>query len=281
MKKKFINGLLIAVILFIGISIVGIMVLDGVTQSIIQSKGSEGLGVSLKVDSVHVGFFTKDSSIKGVTIGNPEEFKTEKTPNLLTIKEARIEFSVLQMLDKEVVIPTARVEGIVLHLQQKSGKSNIETVINNVSSDESPKASHPEPPFNIKTLTISDITVIASGKFTVLEKGPVTAHIKEIVMHDIGSDGDAEVATEAITAALTHAIMQHLADHPAEGLSKMAFSQVTGLINELPVFKQLGVGTAIQDVTDTIGKGVDGVLGGIGNLLGGDKKDKKDKKGEK
>ncbi len=278
MKKKIIDGLLVAVILFIGFSIVGIMVLDGVAQSIIQSKGSEGLGVSVKADSVHVGFFTKDSSIKGTTIANPEEFVTEKTPNILTIKEAHIEFSVLQMLNKEVVIPTASVEGIVLNLQQNSGKSNIETIINNVSSDESPQASHPEPPFNIEILTISDITVIASGKFTVLEKGPVTAHIKEMVMHNIGSDGDAEVATEAITAAVTHAIMQHLADHPVEGLSKIAFSKVTGLINDLPVFKQLGVGTAIQDVTDTIGKGVDGVFGGIGKLLGGDKKDKKGKK---
>ena len=273
MKKKILNGLLIIVILLVAVSIVGIMVLDGVAQSLIESKGSEGLGVKVTVDGVHVGFFGKDSSIKGVTIANPKEFASEKNPNLLTIKEAHIEFSVLQMLDKEVVIPTTTVEGVLLHLQQNSGTSNIETIINNVSSDETPQGSHPEPPFNIETLTIRDITVIASGKFTVIETRPVTAHIKEIVMHNIGSDGDAEVATEAITSAVTHAIMKHLADHPVEGLSKMAFSHVTGLINELPVFKQLGIGTALQGVTDTIGKGVDGVLGGIGELIGGGKKD--------
>ena len=232
----------------------------------------EGLGVKVTVDGVHVGFFGKDSSIKGVTIANPKELASEKNPNLLTIKEAHIEFSIFQLLDKEVVIPTTTVNGVVLYLQQNTGKSNIETVINNVSSDETPEGSHPEPPFNIETLTIRDITVIASGKFTVLDTRPVTAHIKEIVMHNIGSDGDAEVATEAITSAVTHAIMKHLADHPVEGLSKMAFSHVTGLINELPVFKQLGIGAALQGVTDTIGKGIDGVLGGIGELIGGGKK---------
>jgi hypothetical protein len=273
MKQKFINGLIITVILLIGFTIVGIFVLDGVAQSVIQSKGSEGLGVRLKIDSVHVGFFGKESSIKGVAIGNPEAYVTDETPNLLTIKEAQIEFNVFQMFDKEVVIPTATIEGVVLHLQQKSGESNIETVIKSISADETPKGTHPEPPFNIETLTISDITVIASGEFTVLEKGPVTAHIKEIVMHNIGSDGDAEVATEAITSALTHAIMDHLSQHPAEGLSKMAFSHITGLINELPVFKQLGIGDALQGVTDAVGKGVDGVLGGLGELLGGGKKD--------
>ena len=276
MKKKIIKSLLVAVIVLVGLSIVGIMVLDGVAQSVIQSKGSEGLGVKLTLESVHVGFFTRESSLKGVKIANPESFLSEKTPTLLTMQEAKIEFSVLQMLDKEVIIPNITVTGVTLDLQQRSGKSNIETLINNISSDKTPEATHPDPPFNIETLTIRDITVVASGKFTVLDKGPVTAHIKEIVMHNIGTDGDAEVATEAITSAVTHAIMQHLAKNPVEGISKLALSKVTGLINELPVFKQLGIGNLIQGIGDTAGKAVDGVLGGIGDLFGGKKSKDKD-----
>ena len=156
-------------------------------------------------------------------------------------------------------------------MQQDSGKSNIETILNHVATDESPKGTHPNPPFTIGTLTIRDITVVASGKFTVLDSGSVTAHIPEIVLHNIGADGDAEVATEAITSAVTHAILEHLSDHPVEGFSKLAFSSVTELINSLPVFNQLGIGDALQGVTDTIGKGVDGVLGGIGDIFDGDK----------
>ena len=276
MKKKIIKSLLVAVIVLVGLSIVGIMVLDGVAQSVIQSKGSEGLGVKLTLESVHVGFFTRESSLKGVKIANPESFLSEKTPTLLTMQEAKIEFSVLQMLDKEVIIPNITVTGVTLDLQQRSGKSNIETLINNISLDKTPEATHPDPPFNIETLTIRDITVVASGKFTVLDKGPVTAHIKEIVMHNIGTDGDAEVATEAITSAVTHAIMQHLAKNPVEGISKLALSKVTGLINELPAFKQLGIGNLIQGIGDTAGKAVDGVLGGIGDLFGGKKSKDKD-----
>ncbi len=278
MKKKIVNGLLITVIVLLGISIVGIMVLDGVAQSVIQTKGSEGLGVKITLDSAHVGFFSKNSSLNGVKIANPEPFLSDKSPTLMSAERAEITFSVLQLLDKEVVIPNITVTGVTLDLQQYKGKSNIETVINHISSDETPEGSHPEPPFNIETLTIRDITVIASGKFTVLDKGPVTAHIKEIVMHNIGTDGDTEVATEAITSAVTHAIMQHLAKHPAEGISKLALSKVTGLINELPVFKQLGIGNAIQGIGDAAGGVVDGIFGGIGNLLGGAKKDGKDKK---
>jgi len=274
MKQKILNSVLAVIILLIGLCVVGIFVLDGIAQSVIQSKGSEGLGVPVKVDSVHVGFFGKDSNIKGVAIGNPKPYASDQTPNLLTIKEAHIEFSALQMFDKEVVIPTATVSGVVLHLQQTSGESNIETIVNNVSKDETPEGSHPEPPFNIETLTISDITVIASGEFTVIQSGPVTAHIKEIVMHNIGSDGDAEVATEAITSAVTHAIMDHLAENPVQGFSKLAFSHVTGLIDQLPVFKELGLGNAIQGVTDSVGKGIDDVLGGLGDLFDGGKKDK-------
>lgn len=274
MKKKILNGLLVAVILIIGVLIVGIMVIDGVAQSVIQEKGSKGLGVSVKLDSVHVGFLSKSSSLNGLRIANPEKFAAEKTPDLLSVKKATADFSVLQMLDKEVAVQEVVVEGVVLYLQQKDGKSNIEMVIDAVSNDETPDGSHPEPPFTIKNLIIRDITVVANGKFTVLDSGDVTAHIKEIVLHDIGSDGDAEVATEALTSAVTHAIMDNLAKHPAEGLSKLAFSHVTGLINDLPVFHQLGVGNALQGAADTAGKAVDGIIGGIGNLLGGNKKDK-------
>ncbi len=276
MKQKTINGLLITVIILIAVSVVGIFVLDGVTQSIIQTKGSEGLGVKITLESVHVGFFTKESSLKGVSIANPEPFQSEKTPTLLTMEEAEIEFSVFQMFNKEAIIPNVTVTGVVLHLQQQDGKSNIETVINYVAADETPKGAHPQPPFNIETFTIRDITVIASGKFTVLEKGPVTAHIKEIVMHNIGTDGDTEVATEAITSAITHAIMDHLGKHPVEGLSKLTLSHVTGLINDLPVFQQLGIGNAIQGVADTAAGAADTIFGGVTELFGGDQKEGKD-----
>ena len=275
MKKKIINGLLVATILFIAISVIGIIVLDGVAQSVIQSKATEGLGVNVKLDSVHVGVLTRTSSIKGLTIANPEPFLTEENPNLLTVTEATADFSVFQMLDKEVNINKVFVEGVTLYLQQDTGLSNIETVINTISNDETPDGSHPEPPFTIAHFIISDITVIASGKFTILDKGAVTAHIDQIVMHDIGTDGDAEVVAEAITSAVTHAILQHLSNNPVEGFSKIAFSKVTEMINGLPVFHQLGIGTAIQNVTDTTGKVIDSVIGGIGNLLGGNKENGK------
>jgi len=102
--------------------------------------------------------------------------------------------------------------------------------------------------------------VHASGSFTIFSDRVVDAHIDEITLHNIGTDGDAEVATEAITSAVTHAIMQHLSKHPVEGFSRLAFSNVTKAIDSLPVFHQLGIGTVVQGVTDSIGKGVDSIL---------------------
>ncbi|MFT4592392.1 MAG: hypothetical protein ACI9JK_000084 [Phycisphaerales bacterium] len=277
MKQKIIHLLLVLIILLLGACVVGIFVLDGVAQSVIQTKGSEGLGVEVKMANVHVGFFGSDTSASSISIANPAEFVSETSPDLLTIKKVEVEFNLFQMFSEEVVIPTAICEGVVLVLQQDGGKSNIEMLIDKVSADKTPEASHPDPPFNIEVLTIKNITVIASGNFTVVNTKPVTAKIDEIVLKNVGTDGDAEVATEAITAAITQAILQHLKEHPVEGFSKIAFSKVTGIINKLPVFKQLGIGTTLQGVTDGLGKGVDGILGGIGNLFGGDK-DKDNKK---
>jgi hypothetical protein len=47
----------------------------------------------------------------------------------------------------------------------------------------------------------------------------------------------------------------------------VAFSHVTDLINTLPVFKQLEIGTAIQELTDELGKGIDDILESFGELI--------------
>lgn len=260
LKQKVVNGLLVLVLLLVFASVIGMLVLDGVAQSIIQKKGSEGLGVKVVMESVHVGFFGDDSTMKGLAIENPETFRSETSPSILTVKEASIQFGVLSLLEGTVTIPSVTASGMSLTLLEKDGKTNIDAIINHIKQDETPAAVHPKPKFNIETLIIKDIDVHASGSFTIFSDRVVDAHIDEITLHNIGTDGDAEVATEAITSAVTHAIMQHLSKHPVEGFSRLAFSNVTKAIDSLPVFHQLGIGTAVQGVTDSIGKGVDSIL---------------------
>ena len=117
-------------------SIVGILVLDGLAQSVIQTKGTEGLGTKVTFDSVHVGFFSDDSGFKGLSIANPPPFYSEDSPTLLTIKEGSIDFGVMHLLEKTIEIPTASATGVVLTLQQKNNETNIELVIQNISNDE-------------------------------------------------------------------------------------------------------------------------------------------------
>ncbi len=269
MMKKILNAALVILIIAIVCSLIGIMVLDSMGRSLVKTAGSEGLGVPVTVKSVHIGFFSNDSHLKELKIANPEGFSE---PTLLSVESIEADFGILKLLDKQVVIELATVSGVHLDLEQTGATSNIETLITHISSDETPEPENTKSSFVIKTLRITDITVTASGKFTAMGSGSVTAHIKEIVMHDVGTNSDGEVAIEAVTSAVTHAIMDHLAKHPAEGLSKLAFSRVTNLINKLPVFKELGIGNLMQGVSDGLGKGLDGVIGGIGDLLGGNKK---------
>ncbi len=269
MMKKLLNAALAILIIVIVCSLIGIMVLDSMGRTLVKTAGSEGLGVPVTVKSVHVGFFSNDSHLKEIQIANPEGFTN---PNLLSIERADIDFGIFKLFNKQVVIPTATISGVHLDLEQTGATSNIETVIKHISSDETPEPENTKSSFVIKTLNITNISVTARGKFTAVGSGAVTAHIKEIVMHDVGTNSDGEVAIEAVTSALTHAIMDRLSKHPVEGFSKLAFSRVTGLIDKLPVFKQLGIGNLMQGVTDGLGKGVDDIVGGIGDLLGGGKK---------
>lgn len=265
MRQKLINGLTVILILLLCGVVIGILVIDGFAQSYIQKQGSKGLGTQVMFERVHIGFFDTDSSFHGLTIANPKGFVTEDSPAILSIAEAKVDFGLRSLLDKPIAIPTASVTGVTLYLEQTDGNSNIETIVANMLSDE--PENYAESSFTIGTLTISDITVVASGKFTVVDSGSVTAHIDKLVLHDIGTTSNGEIAVEAITSAVTHAIVQHLADHPAEGLSKVAFSHVTDLIDTLPAFKDLELGSTIQEVTDELGKGVDELLEEFSDLF--------------
>jgi len=270
MKHKFIHIILITLVVFIVCSIIGMLIFDGVARSLVQSEGTKGLGTDVRVTSMHVGFFSKESNLRDLVIANPEGFLTESTPTLLAVEDIEMDFGLLSLLGSAIEIPTASISGIQLNVEQLNDVSNIETLVNNVTTSNAPQEEGVGKSFAIGTLTLKDITVTARGEFIVVNTGPVTAHIDEIILHDVGTEGGTEVAVEAITTAVTQAIMQYLAEHPVEGLSKLVVGQVTGLMNELPIIKELGLGDLTQGITDGVGKGVDDVLGEIGNLLGGD-----------
>ena len=139
MKSKIRKVLLVLVVLLVGIFFVGMLVIDGAAQSTIQSKGSEGLGVQVKLASVSVGIFSSDTTASSITIANPKGFASDLSPDLLTINDVHIEFNIFQMLSKEVVIPHASCEGVVLVLEQHGGKSNIETMLDNITADKTPE----------------------------------------------------------------------------------------------------------------------------------------------
>ena len=150
LKQKVVNGLLVLVLLLVFASVIGMLVLDGVAQSIIQKKGSEGLGVKVAMESVHVGFFGDDSTMKGLAIENPETFRSETSPSILTVKEASIQFGVLSLLEGTVTIPSVTASGMSLTLLETDGKTNIDAIINHIKQDETPAAVHPKPKFNIE-----------------------------------------------------------------------------------------------------------------------------------
>ena len=262
MKQKIANLLLSLIFVGLGVVILGILILDGVAQSIIQKGASESLGTKVKADSVHVGFFGKNSGVKGLYISNPDVFNPKANPWLLTMEEALIEFGILQLLDTEVEIPLITARGIVLDLQQVNGQTNIEWVIQNISNSNNPVSTDLSEgsKFNIREMILEDITVLVSGSLAEVTDEIVSAKIDKLVLHDISSSSDAELATEAITTAMTRAITDYLLKHPAEGFSKVVLSRITGAVHSLPIINDLGIVPVIQGIVDSIGKEVDEAL---------------------
>lgn len=265
MQRKRGRVLIPIVVTLLVILMVAFIAIDGIAASFIDRSATKALGVETRVGSVNIGIFTDHSSLTDLRIANPKGYTAK---NILSMKNVEAEASAWTLMSSgQLEISSVTIRGIELELEQTGSMSNVEEIINHAEKIESKGAT-----VNIGTLRVEDVTVVARGKFSVVQTGTVTAKIKELVLHDVGSASHGERVVQAVTAAVTQAIMKHLSENPVEGFSQATIGQVLGLIDGLPVIGELGIGRGLQDGVSGISKGVDDIVGGVENLLGGGKK---------
>lgn len=260
--KKIIAGIVVAIVVLL---LVAYMAVDAIAASVLRSEGTSILGVKTDVSSIRLGLFSPETSVNGLVIANPPGFDK---PEFLHLDRGVIAASVGTMLSSSITIPTVKLDGLTLDLEQIDGQLNATVIIDHVTKATAGDAGDAGEPVHltIGELEITNIKLTARGSIVNLAGGKLDATIPSFVMKDVGTKTEGgDIAGQLISLTLS-ILMQHIMDNPVEGLSGAAVGSVAMAIESVPGLRRLGMGKALVNVNQTLNKGLGKATQGVKDL---------------
>jgi len=250
MKKIILRSALVVVVLLVIAVVAVVLSLDGIVKSQVQKIGSKLTKVEVKLDSVSLSPMSGSGKIGGLSVGNPQGFKT---PNAIMLGSASLALQPRSLLSDKVVIN--KIEVIAPEITFEGGLSgnNLSQILANVnetSDTNSPAA--PKEGESGKKLQVDDFR-ITDAKVHVNLTGvpkPMTLTIREIHLTDLGKDSDGITKAE-LTKKIITVIEKEVVKAVAENAGDIA-KGATKLIK--------GMGGSTSNTVNAVGKGIGDLL---------------------
>jgi uncharacterized protein involved in outer membrane biogenesis len=207
MKKGRIFLIIAAVlVLVIGGAIVYVLTnINSIVKGAIEKYGSQATKTDVRVSSVKIGLSSGDASIRRLTVANPRGFST---PNIFSLGNISTRIAVRSVTESPIVIQEIRVSAPeVFYEMTKSGASNLDVIMKNLSGPEPGKKEPPEKARGKEVKLFVRKLVIEKGRvearIAALGEKPMILDLPRLELTDIGRNGGAtpaQVARAVVTA---------------------------------------------------------------------------------
>jgi hypothetical protein len=292
---------ILLVLVVVVVAVIGVVMIDRIAKHGVEQGGSYAMGVTTKLDGIHVGLLSGSVSLDGLSVENPEGFKAD---HFLKLGDGSVEVSLGSLMGDTVEVPSLKLNHIDIALEKDKGKANYDVILENLAkvtgSDAEPAPDEAEgKKFVIRELIITDVNV----KAEVIGGMSVPVKVPEIRLTDIGTESDKGVLLKDLSGIIVTAILATVAEQAGDilpgdigkglqgGLAAVGdlgefgvqvvgdvTAQASQIVGETA--EKLGetagqVGEAAKSVGDEAGKAVDKLGEGLGGLLGGKKDEAK------
>lgn len=239
-----------AVAMLIALAVTAVLFLDAAAARIVASAATRVLGAETTVASSHLGLFEGRSTLHGLDIRQPSGFPEG---SMISVREASVTAGLSGLLGDSIEIEEITISGVVVHIDEASGKVNLEVVANHVSKGDTkpqPTPAGPSRSVVVHRLTIHDITVIVSGRAAEIAGKTVTVTIPDIIVTELGTRSTVSDIAERISRQLLDRLTVAIVEARIEGLAS-------------------GVGSTLQVTATTLQNAGAGILTGAGDGLNG------------
>ena len=222
----------IIVILLIAGAVFFTLNLDSIIKKGVETAGPRMLKAPVTLDDVDISLFRGKASLEGLTIGNPEGFKSEYA---FSLGKTALDLEIRSITSEKIHIRSLIIDSPEIIYEGAIGKSNISRLLANIkemtkSGDKKEESSETGKSGSTKSIQI-DHVVVSGGKvhadLGVLTGKPFTVDLPAVELRDIGKNNAATVsdALQQILKALNGSI----SDAVQDGAKEIAGNKVNEL----------------------------------------------------
>ncbi len=275
MKKKLLIALVVVLVVVIGGVVALALSIDSGVKAAVEEGGSHALKVPVSLDDVSVSLTGGKASLKGLTIANPEGFKT---PRALHLGEVSIEIKMGSLTSDVIEVPEIVIRQPQVTIEGSTKGSNLNRLIKNLDetldeygvgkSEKPEKPEKPEPAgaemkFNVGRILIEDAKLSLSATF--MGGREASATLPKIEIKNL----DSEMTMAQLIKRVLSAVVKEAAKRPdqvGKMMGGLAINSGLGAIEGAgKVIK--GVGTKGGEVIKGTGKNVKKTIKGIGDIF--------------
>lgn len=201
----------IALILIVGILSFNLYGAKAI-KDIVESQGSELLGVPLHMDDLDFSLLGQSLTIKGFTLENPSRYENRPA---LTFQEAHVKLDVWQLLDNRLHIKEFTVADPTIYLVFEDGKINLKEIRKNLFPPEEEAPPPSDILVQLDLLSITNTQLVFQSDLGLFDE---TLKTGDIEIRDLGQEGDG-MHVNQVTLTVINDLIDHALKH-AGGLLK-------------------------------------------------------------
>jgi len=206
-KKSMLSKLLKifgGVIAFVILLVVGVIVfINPIVKNAVNVGGPMMLGVPVKVETVSISPLRGELDLKKFTVGNPENFSTNKA--LFAVDRVYVSLDMKSLFGDVIHIRKIQIDEPKISYEVKGGKSNFDVLMENLGESEKKKKDKTKKDKEDKKVIIDEFDLNrARVSYTApitLDK-TITLPIPDITRRDIGKDKGGASWAEAVMTVL-------------------------------------------------------------------------------
>ncbi len=260
MLKKLIRWPLRILVVLIVILLVFVFAIDLIAKTGVEKGATYALGVNTTVDSFSIKLLQGRLEMNGLTVENPEGFKSE---NLMKSGTFLVELQTGSVFTDTVEIDSFLLDGLDMHIEQGIGKSNVGVIMDNLKKFESdaPTEAEDEPKEAGKKVKVNKIIIRNVNAYFHIGSAPaIKVPVAEIVITDLDSEaGGIEMAK--LVSKIMVAVFEGVFD---EAKGKISAETLKGMSSQLS-----DLSSAALEQSKKAFEGAGKVLEDAGNGLGG------------
>ncbi len=260
MLKKLIRWPLRILVVLIVIVLVIVLAIDMIVETGIEKGATYALGVDTTIDDLSLSLLRGRLKMDGLTIDNPEGFKSE---NLMKSGTFEVALQTGSVFTDTVEIDSFLLDGLDLHIEQGVGKSNVGVIMDNLKKFESDDPAEDEPKEAGRKVKVNKIVIRNVNAYFHIGGAPaIKVPVAEIVITDISSDGGGIMMGKLVSKIMI-AIFEGVFDAAKGKVSAETLKGMTSQLQDLSAAALEQSKKALEEA----GKALEDVGNGIGDLL--------------